>query len=264
MNPKKSVFALIAGLLFGALSFFLLYQKAQEIEQKTTPTEILFSNCYIPAGSYLKQEMVEKKRIPETFAGPSAIQSIQEVEGLTTLVPISAGEQIFSNKFVSAENSLSFALSPGYRAYTLEVNEVTGIGGLLRPGNHIDILTKTESNKREITAFVFQNLQVLAVGQKLDRLKKLKSNQESLLATEDSEMAGYSTVTLAVTPEQAETLMYLDGQPIRLVLRASNDDEIVSISPKSDSEIIAKLGHFASAPKTRGIEIIRGKSGQGE
>ena len=264
MNNRNSLLALAAGILFGGLAFFLLYQKASEIEQKTTPVEILVASHYISPGSLLKADMVEKKAVPESFVSPSAIHDIKEVDGLLTLVQISAGEQIFSNKFGAGEESLAFVLNPGYRAYTIEVNETSGVGNLIRPGNHVDIITKTESNKRDVTSFVFQNIQVLAVGQKLDWRKQPKASQNAASSQGGEFNNGYSTVTLAVTPEQAEVLMFLEGRPLRLVLRAPNDNEIISISPQSESEVMAKMGHFTPKGQTKNIEIIHGNSKQGD
>lgn len=256
MKNRNSLLALAAGISCGGLAFFLLYQKAAELGQKSTPIAVLTASRYIPAGSFLKPDMVEKKMIPESFVSPSAIRSLQEIEGLTSLVPLSAGEQVLSNKFGERGQSLALSLNPGYRAYSLAVNETTGVGGLLRPGNRIDLLAKFESEKREITSFVFQDLQVLAVGQTLDMVKQ-RDNPNS---TETPENSGYSTVTLAVTPEQAETLMYLEGQSLRLVLRAPNDDEIATVQPRSGSEVLAQLGRFNPRPKSHAIEVIHGDS----
>jgi pilus assembly protein CpaB len=264
MNNRNSLFALAAGILFGGLAFLFLYQKASEIEQKTTPIEILVASHYISPDSLLKADMVEKKAVPESFVSPSAIHDVREVEGLISLVPISASEQILSNKFGASEESLAFVLNPGYRAYTIEVNETSGVGNLIRPGNHVDIITKTESNKKDVTSFVFQNVQVLAVGQKLDWRKQLKTNQSANSSQGSDLNNGYSTVTLAVTPEQSEILMFLEGHPLRLVLRAPNDDEIISIPPQSESEVMSKLGHFVPKTHEKSIEIIHGNSKQGD
>ncbi len=239
MKNKPALIALIVGLAAGLLAFFLLFQKTSEIDKKTTPIEILVAARYIPAGNILTADMVQKKSVPESYVSPSAIQNIKEVSNLLTLVPISAGEQILSNKFGYSGNSLALNLNNGLRAYTLEVNETSGVSDLIHPGNHVDIMAKITSNKRLITSFVFQNIEVLATGQ------KLAQNEQKNSTSPES----YSTVTLAVTPDQAETLMYLDGQPIRLLLRAPNDDEIVSISAKSDSEVISKIGHFTPSNK---------------
>ncbi len=239
MNRRASIISLIVGLLAGCICFFLLFQKTSEMDKKTTPVEVLVATRYIPSGSILMPEMVLKKNIPESYVSPSAVQNITEVSNLLTLVPISAGEQILSNKFGSSGNSLALNLNNGLRAYTLEVNEMSGVGNLIHPGNHVDVIAKITSNKNQITTFVFQDISVLATGQKLAQNEQKNSDTAEI----------YDTVTLALTPDQAETLMYLEGQPIRLLLRAPNDDEIVSISAKNDSEIISKMGHFIPSNK---------------
>src|SRR5258708_2313102 len=248
VNHRISIIALSIGILFGILAFFMLYQKTSEIEKKATPIEILIASRYIPAGSILNSNMVIKKLIPESFVSPSAIQDIKEVDNQVVLVPISSGEQILSNKFGSNEDSLAFNLNNGYRAYTIEVNETSGVGNLIRPGNHVDLLAKISLSKHEITTFVFQDIQVLAVGQKMARTSNKQKDSEA--------NDNYNTATLALTPDQSETLMHLDGQHLRLLLRAPNDTEIVSIPPKNETEIISELGRFTSSEK-RGLQSIK-------
>lgn len=243
------------GALFAAGSFFFLYQKANEIETKSRPAKVLIATTFIPPGTPLRPEMVESRDIPGAYIGPSAIQDIKEVEGLTTLAPLSAGEQVLSNKFGSNEPSLALSLSPGRRAYTLEVNETSGVGGLVHSGDHVDILAKLTNGRQEMTSFVFQDLRVLAVGQRLERPAKTKGDSEG--AAPDP----YSTITLEVTPEQAETLLFLDGRPLRLVLRAPGDGDLVDIGPRSESEVLNKLGHFSPAIR-RGLQIIRAGEGK--
>ncbi len=260
MNNRNSLIALVIGVLFGGLAFFILYQNAAELEKKTTPVEVLVAVDYIPAGVFLKPDMVQKKSVPDSYVSPSAIRDLKEVDGMMTMVPISAGEQILSNKFSEGEASLALALNPGYRAYTLAVDETNGIGGLLKPGNHVDILTRLESDKRSVTSFVFQNVSVIAVGQKLGWKPNLSKTSAPAPGDDNS---GYSTVTLAVTPEQAETLMYMEGRPLRLILRGPNDDEIVSVPAQTESDVLSKLGHFTPTSK-RGIQIIRGTSKSGD
>jgi Flp pilus assembly protein CpaB len=123
---------------------------------------------------------------------------------------------------------------------------------MIRPNNHVDLLAKINSGNRVVTSFVFQDLAVLATGQKTG---KGKANS----TTQATESENYNTVTLALTAEQAETLMYLEGQNIKLVLRANNDHELADLPPISDSEALAKIGHF-HATKERSIQVIQGES----
>jgi pilus assembly protein CpaB len=260
MKNRVNIFALSAAVLSGGLAFYSLNRKALELRQRSTPVTVLTAARYIPAQSALYPDMVQKKEIPESFVSPSAIHDLRELDGLTTLAPISEGEQIMANKFATSGESLASGLSSGFRAYTLEVNETTGVGNLLNFGDHVNLLPKnTTKGRQEMTAFVFQNIQVLAVGRKTGRIGPVKN-----VSAENGEGGGaervfaYSTVTLAVTPDQAETLMFLDGAAsLRLLLRAPGDDEIVSVPRQEEGQILNRLGRFAQ-PKARKIEVIHG------
>ncbi|HVZ80574.1 MAG TPA: Flp pilus assembly protein CpaB [bacterium] len=253
MNQRSAI-ALAVGLLSGLIAFYLLYSSASEIEKRSTPVQVLMATDYIPAGTYLNSSMVAPKEVPGAFVSPSAIRDLKEISGLIPLVPISAGEQILSNKFGVSEETLSLSLGPGERAFTLAVNETTGVGGLLRPGNRVDVLSRIEGDRKVVSSFVLQDIKIVAVGQNLNgRSQKTGSS--------GAESGPYSTVTLAVTPEQAETLFFLENHPLRLVLRGPNDDEIVAIQPQSDSEVLSKLGHFSSSSRrSPGIQVIHGNS----
>ena len=246
---KKSIIAITTGVLSGLLAFYLLYSAASEIEKRSTPVQVLVATDYIPAGTYLNSSMVTKKEIPESFVSPSAIRDLKEVQGLVPLVPISTGEQVLSNKFGMGEETLSLSLNPGYRAFTLSVNETTGVGNLLRPGNHVDVLARVEGDRKSISSFALQNLKVIAVGQNLAGHSQKGGSVE-----------GYSTVTLAVTPEEAETLFFLENHPLRLVLRGPNDEEVIAIPPQSDTEVFNKLGQISRPSRKPGIQVIHGNS----
>jgi pilus assembly protein CpaB len=249
---RKMLIPMGSGLFLGLIAFILLFQKAAELEKKSTLTPVLFAKTYISPGQFLSPDLVELKSIPGEFVSPSAISDIKDVQGEATLAPLSAGEQILSNKFGPPDESLAWTLKTGQRAFTLEVNESSGVGNLIHPNNHVDILAKITSSNRVVTSFIFQNIAVLATGQKTEKAKEPSSNQPT-------EPNPYNTVTLAVTAEQAEMLMYLEGQNLKLVLRPNNDNEIAELPPISDVEALAKIGHF-HATKERSIQVIQGES----
>jgi pilus assembly protein CpaB len=255
MNTKILV-PLGSGLFLGLLAFGLLFQKAGEIQKKSTSVSILVAKTYIYPGQTLTADLVEVKSFPGEYVSPSAIKDTKEVEGEIALAPISAGEQILSNKFGPLDGSLAWSLKPGQRAFTLEVNEASGVGNMIRPSNHVDVLAKINSGNRNVTSFVFQDLTVLATGQKVTTPT---TKESSTVANSSDSLNTYNTITLAVTAEQAETLMYLEGQNLKLVLRANNDDELADLPPISDTEALAKIGHFHTNT-AHSIEVIRGES----
>jgi pilus assembly protein CpaB len=245
---RPSVWALSAGLIFAAIAFYLLYQKASEIERRSTPVEILVAKRYLPAQTPLNPSMVEKKLVPEDYVSPSAITDLKQVEGLVALAPLSAGEQIQSNKFGRSGESLGGFLEPGSRAYTLPVEEAAGVGGLLNPGDRVDLLVKGAWGAREATAFLYQNLRVLAVGGRSSAGPRTPGEDSS-----GPESGAYSHVTLAVSPEQAEILFFLEGRSsLHLTLRAAGDDERIRLPPEDGSDLMRRLvGYSKDAEEAR-------------
>jgi pilus assembly protein CpaB len=259
MDRKKMVLAATVGLFTGTCAFLILHHKASELEARTTPIEVWVAARYIPPGSRLIEGMAEKRIIPKAFVAPSAINRIEEVEELRALVPFSAGEQLLSNKFGAGYPTLSASLGPGRRAFTVGVDEMSGVGGLLRPGDHVDLMAKISLNGREATSTVLQNIEVLATGRTLGRAPDPLQDGETS-APED----GYGTLTLSVSPEEAEILFHLEGRPKAFALRSPGDEKTVLLSTMTESMIWDRLGRTAKRDKDRTIEVIRSPSEKGE
>jgi len=238
MIQKPTGWALAAGIGFGVLAFILLYQKASEIEKRSTPVPILVAARYIPPGSTLQSDWVEKKNVPEAYVSPSALADLRSLEGLVSLAPISSGEQILGNKFGKPGENLSWALDPGFRAFTLAVDETSGVGGLLSPGDRVDLLYKGSAGGKEATSFLHQNLRVLAVGTR------------TMAPDTASGPAGYTHVTLSITPAQAEELFFLEGRStLRLVLRGRGDEGKISL-PATDEGVLYRKIRGGSSQET--------------
>jgi pilus assembly protein CpaB len=230
MIQKPTGWALAAGIGFGVLAFVLLYQKASEIEKRSTPVPVLVAVRYIPPGSVIKPDWVEKQKIPEAFVSPSALADLRSLEGLVSLAPISSGEQILGNKFGKPGENLSWALDPGFRAFTLAVDDTTGVGGLLSPGDRVDLLYKGSAGGKDATTFLYQNLRVLAVGTRTMAPDALSSS------------GGYTHVTLSVTPSQAEELFFLEGRSaLRLVLRGRGDDGKITLPVADEGTVYRSI-----------------------
>ena len=97
-------------------------------------------------------------------------------------------------------SSLANALEPGLQAISVAVDAESGLAGLIRQGDHVDVLA--EGN------LVVENAAVLAVDSSL---------YEALHE--------YATVTLQVAPEDALALQAVQEQAsVRLVMRAAADN----------------------------------------
>jgi pilus assembly protein CpaB len=116
-----------------------------------------------------------------------------------------------------ADVGLPVRLSPGKRAVSIQIDKVKGISGLLQPGDRVDVIAipqRGSGNDLPPAATILRGIRVLAIGTSL----------ESSSATPSPEEANSTTVTLEVTPHQADLLASADQNTvIRLALRSPRE-----------------------------------------
>ncbi|MBV8820017.1 MAG: Flp pilus assembly protein CpaB, partial [Acidobacteriaceae bacterium] len=116
----------------------------------------------------------------------------------------------------------------GMRAVAVRVNDVAGVAGFVLPGMRVDVLVTgrpPESSGSTMTATVLQNILVLSAGTTI----QADSRGQAIQAP---------TVTLLVSPEQAETLTLANNEGhIQLVLRNGSDQTIEKTSGRELSEL---------------------------
>ena len=147
--------------------------------------------------AYKTLEYVEwpKKALPD-----GALTTEEELFGTdgkqtrTVLRSIEPGELILKSKVSGFGENVRVAtrVAEGKRAFTIPINAVSGVAGLIAPGDRVDILL-TRTIERELkTSVILQNILVIATDQ--------QSNTE----TNRTRLA--STATVEVDPKEAQKL----------------------------------------------------------
>src|SRR5262249_49659232 len=109
---------------------------------------------------------------------------VTQVVGLATRFPIAANEQVLSTKVVSLDagatgRSLSYVVPAGKRAISIHASAVQDAGGLLLPGDYVDIVVVYDvefpakagdpASRQKVQSYlaqtVLQNVEILAVSQ---------------------------------------------------------------------------------------------------
>lgn len=118
---------------------------------------------------------------------------------------------------------LAAVLPKGKRAVSIQISDVSGLSGLVLPGDHVDLIltysvtAEMTDAKRDIHASetVVRNLRVLALDQRLGKP-----------AAGDDALPIAQTATLEVTPDEAETITLATtlGQ-LSLVLNSIRDGD---------------------------------------
>lgn len=228
------VVSLGASAALGLAATFVAWQMTKsEPEEEITVTEIVMpvsndvaiivASDVIERGSPVNFENVTVEMWPEDevpyghFETVAAIGST-EFSVRQALTAFQPGEPILDSRLspVGMRASLAGRLEPGYRAYSVRMNDVTGVAGFVLPGDHVDVLFTEDKggNTRKVKLVadvLLENVEVLAV----DRNDDLLSEAPQIFAT----------ATLAVKVEDAAKLSVSAGMgDLSLALRGTREE----------------------------------------
>lgn len=245
-------------LICSLVATYLAYAHLEELEARAmNPVEmgmVVVASTDIPKGTFISQDMVEKRPIPINAIASRAVQEIDQVLGKIAIADLTQGEQIIETRvgYRADVNTFVDRVSSELRAVTINVNEDSTFSGLLRPGDRVDIIgTFNEYGSTERRAYTYiSNVEVLAVGDeyRLYTSSNTDKSQDSLFQFQPSSRA--RTVTLALTPEDAELIVLLEQHGyIKFALRSPD-----AVEPVEEEHAEEELSH--KVPEK--IEVIRG------
>lgn len=221
-SPSRTLplaLAIASGLATTGLMY--AYLKAQPQPAPLAATEpMVVAATNLAESQPLTPEAVVIVQVPHRPDG--AFASADDLAGRHPLVPIPKGQPVLSSHLASAGASpaLWHRIPPGKRAVTVAIDEVVGVGGFLKPGLRVDIVSVVRGDHDWITRTIAQNVPILALAQE-DESKQ-----------EDTSARVVPSATLLVTPQQAEAVSLATEQgKIRLMLRAPEDNTILKLPP---------------------------------
>jgi len=157
------------------------------------------------------------------------------------LTPVAAREALLPSMLSGpgARASIAAEISDGFRAYTIKVSDVTGVGGHALPGDRVDVvlmrdLTPEAQTRSYVSEVVIQDVRVLGVDLNADPTS--------------SKPATPSTATLEVSVPDAQKLsVAADLGKLSLALRKTGSTEVAMTAPMHASNFV-KGGRAPSAP----------------
>lgn len=233
-NKRILVVSLVAGLLATALMWSYLASRERELLQLAEPVRVVIAVNDVPRGSSLTDDMVQVADVPKKYVQPGAVTDIEQAVGQRLATGIRAGAQVLAAHLSSSSTpTLSYLVPPSQRAVTVAVDDVTGVAGLLQPGDAVDVVAVFETGSGDKSAgghslarTVLQDVKVLAVG------VDIGARRDSQSVTDEGESGQrverrpeIENVTLLADPQQARALVLAQQiGAITLVLRAEGDN----------------------------------------
>ena len=140
-------------------------------------------------------------------------------------------------ELVRKKPSLALRTPAGKRAITVQVDSLGAVGGLLNPGDFVDVIAhldmpavKKMDPKEKVTAMIFQNIQVLAINTNIDEpgAYDVQQKEKSL------------RVTFAVEPQEAGLLAFAEQNgKLDLALR-TKDEKSHTMAPAANWTTLAE------------------------
>ncbi|MBA4387830.1 MAG: Flp pilus assembly protein CpaB [Verrucomicrobia bacterium] len=248
ISMKQKIMPIVA-VAVGLLAFWLtgafLRSKAAALQAEfdrqrglLNLVEVIVAARDMPAGTMLGKEDIGVNQILESTSSERNVlpKEDKSLLGRRILSPQRKGVPILwsdiegggpsSQGLASIIKYNSFnagTFSNSMRAISLSISGAAGLSGMLQPNDRVDVLgtfsfpVKDGKGEDLTTITVLQNVTVLAVGQTLAKQSYARGQQRN---------TGYSTVTLEVTPGEAEVLVFAQQIQGRLTLALRNPNDM--------------------------------------
>jgi len=237
----KNLIPLIAAVLLGTIALFVARKalnKSATGEGATPVVGVVVASRDLPPGRELTADDLSVTRMPVESLPTGSFRSVQELANRTTLQPLVKGQAVVEPTLAptGSRGGLMALIPEGYRAMTVEVNEFSGLAGMLQPGARVDVVASLRDEKGQQSArTILQNLEVRAIGRNINPAPAVDGATPPLAS---------NNVTLLVTPRQAQilNLSTQQGRPW-LVLRNNLDKQT------PDSELITLAELIGAQPR---------------
>ena len=192
------------------------------------PVRVIVAARELPPGTLLRAIDLTAKPFPRDLVKPDAMVDDDEARavllgalvqrGIATGAPITTADLLRNRD----RGFLSAVLAPGTRAVSIGVDPITGVSGLIWPGDHVDVILTQEiqrateaTGRRIIGETVLSNVRVIAIDQDITQGTPQGSSVAGKLA---------STVTLQANADEAERLAVAQQMGhLSLAIRAFSD-----------------------------------------
>src|SRR5262249_3256427 len=139
--------------------------------QATSRVKVVVAKQNLAAQTALTADNVELKDVSQDAVQPNAATSLADVQGKELNVPVAQGEQIVSYRIGNPEQpdvqKFADMVPAGKRAMSVTFTELSSAGGLITPGDHVDVIgvfNKSTLGKDQ-SMLLLQDILVLAVAQ---------------------------------------------------------------------------------------------------
>jgi pilus assembly protein CpaB len=149
--------AVVAAIALGAFTSYLAWHYVDQANPgqavvETTP--VVVANASIGVRTIITPELLRVQQMPVDGVHPQAVHSSDLVIGKVARIAMIADEPVLSTKLYlqRGESGLAFMVPAGMRAISVGFSEVVGSGGMVAPGDHVDVIGVFEARRSEASS----------------------------------------------------------------------------------------------------------------
>jgi len=271
-KKKKSPFSSLIvmtglSLVLGFVAAFGIWEylsKQQEKVRKLAVTKkVIVTAREIMSGVKITPEDITFKEILSSSVPSHTFKNPNKIIGRITKTNIAADSIVLESSLndPGSRGGLAAVIPKGNRAITIRVNDVTGVGGFINPGDKVDVLSVIEAKEKGelLSRSILQNVFVIAVGEKIYTDDTLP---------EAAAPKGVNQITLSLNLFDAEKLALASQKgDLRFILRSFGDDEYVDDRGVETAEVYDYLASadielpvIPQKPMRKPIDLILGNN----
>lgn len=248
----KAIIPLALGLFVGLMAVKFLVGKIQDAKGSSGQSnivQVVRARMDIDAFSPITEELIEVIETEENPFTPEAsrFSNLEDVVGRVTSKAIPKESPVL-NSMLAPKGTVAGVrgrIKKGYRAVAVKIDEMTGVGYQLQPGDWVDVIVVMDvktgvasTRKRTVAEVILQHVEILAVG-------RMTTGATEPGVTQTTKPA--KSATLAVLEKDAPKL-HLASTRGKITLSMRGNDSTVSEKP------ILAVDNFGAPPQD--IEVI--------
>lgn len=227
---------------------------AQAAIPMVTTGEVVVAKADLAWGTKLTPEMLQVVNYPAGALPEGYYKNVEDLKDAVLLNDLKTNEVILRSKLASGKDvgsGVAAVTDPMKRAMSVKVDDVIGVSGFIKPGDHVDVMVTIDvdsRNQNPVAKMILANLKVLAAGMEYE--KKGEKDPKAV-----------QVMTLEVDIEEAEKLALASTQgKLRLALR--NPLNVEKVLTKG-ANVASLLSSFRAKSAHDGqpeyhVEVIKG------
>ena len=268
---RSNRLVILVGVLFAVLAFvgivILLGQNNTETPVEARTVKVLVATEDIDIGDPVTPDVVEVKEVEPDAVTGTRFSDPSQLTGAPALYPILTGSQVSQESVGLGQRAnicITCQLEPGERAIAFQVDRVTGIDFLVQPGDHIDIVYRTEIQVLQPTADTVdagpdeqQRFEPVTGLESAPTVKTLLQNKRVLYVSA-TRIKSLVDATATPSPGQANTQTQAAIETVIIIFAGTDADAEAIKFAQTDQSIIGPLTALLRAV---GDEVIEETTG---